>query len=292
MEKRLGRGLGTLLGQSVQVEEDKGTRQLAVHLIQPNPFQPRKVFDSEALEELAASIRQHGLLQPVVVRAAGAGFQLIAGERRWRAAQLAGLSTLPAVLRNDVTDPQMLELALVENVQRRDLDAIERARGYQQMIDQLQITQEEVARKVGLQRATVTNHLRLLELPAEIQESLGRGLLTMGHARALLGLRDAQGARSLLERIVREDLSVRQVEELVRATTPTKGSSRPEKDVVQASASSPAWIRSIEQRLQLALGTKVKIRNSAGYRGQIVIEYYGREDIDRLVEALAPAEEL
>jgi ParB family transcriptional regulator, chromosome partitioning protein len=291
MEKRLGRGLGSLLGQTVQVEQEKGAHDLGIRQIQPNPYQPRTVFDVEALEELAASIRQHGLLQPVVVRVCGAGYQLIAGERRWRAAQLAGLSSLPAVVRRDVSDQQMLELALVENVQRRELDAIERARGYQQMIEQLQITQEEVARKVGLQRATVTNHLRLLELPLEIQESVSRGLVTMGHARALLGVRDRDGSRSLLERIVREDLSVRQVEELVRASTQPK-SSPAEKEAVQASASSPAWIRSIEQRLQLALGTKVKIRNGAGYRGQIVVEYYGRDDIDRLVEALAPAEEL
>jgi ParB family chromosome partitioning protein len=291
MEKRLGRGLGSLLGQTVQVAEEKAPTEVGVHQIQANPFQPRKTFDPEGLEELASSIRLHGLLQPVVLRVFGTGYQLIAGERRWRAAQLAGLSSLPAVIRHEVSDQQMLELALIENVQRRELDAIERARGYQQMIDQLRITQEEVARKVGLQRATVTNHLRLLELPAEIQESLSRGLVTMGHARALLAVRDVEGSRSLLERIVREDLSVRQVEELVRESSkPAKVPS--EKEVVQASTSSPAWVRAIEQRLQLALGTKVKIRNGSGYRGQIVIEYYGREDIDRLVEALAPAEEL
>jgi len=288
MEKRLGRGLGSLLGQPAVVEAETRPFELRVDEIRPNRYQPRSVFDPEALAELTSSIRQHGVLQPIAVRPTATGYELISGERRWRAAQAAGLRVIPVVVRKDVGDAQMLELALVENVQRQDLDAIERARGYQQMIEQLGITQDEVARKVGLKRATVTNHLRLLDLPAEIQEAVSRGLLSMGHARAMIGITGAGAPQALLERIVRDDLSVRQVEELVRQAV------RPASPAASATVPSvpPAWIKSIEERLRNALGTKIALRNGSGYRGQVVIEYFGREDLDRLVDVLAPEAKL
>src|SRR5688572_14180266 len=202
MDRRLGKGLSSLLGQPA---DETVARALELGDIDPNPFQPRKTMDPAGLEELRDSIAQHGVLQPVVVRKNGGRYQLVSGERRWRAARLAGLDRIPAVVREDVTDEQMLELALVENLQRRDLDPIERARGFQALMETLGITQEAVAAKVGLKRATVANHLRLLELPAKVQDAVGRGLVTMGHARALLGLADAAKMEELLGECVRQD---------------------------------------------------------------------------------------
>ena len=290
MEKRLGRGLGSLLGQGPAVEGEAGPREIPLHEIRPNPHQPRRTFDDQHLEELAASLRQHGVLQPVVLRASAPGYELIAGERRWRAARLAGLRTLPAVVRNGVSDAEMLELALVENVQRQDLDAIERARGYQQMMQRLGVTQDEVARKVGLQRSTVTNHLRLLELPVEAQEAVSRGLVTMGHARALAALGGQAAIAGLLGRIVREELSVREVERIVREhqeRAAVAGEAPPSQP-----ARPPSWTRALEQRLGDALGTKVRVRSGPEYRGQIVIDFFGRDEIDRLADRIAPPDEL
>jgi len=223
------------------------------------------------------------VLQPVVVRETGTGFELISGERRWRAAKLAGLSRIPATIRKDVSDDDMLELALVENVQRQDLDPIERARGFRAMIDQLGITQDDVARKVGLQRTSVANHLRLLDLPTPVQDAVSHGLLSFGHARAILGIDSAVGRIAAMERAVLEGLSVRQIEELTRrdavAKTGRGGSLSPH----------APWIGDLEARLREALGTKVSIRNGRRYRGQIVIEYFDRPGLDRLCAKLAPA---
>jgi len=212
MERRLGRGLGTLLGDSTAVAEPEGAQDLPIQAIRPNPHQPRKHFAEDALRDLAVSLKQHGFLQPIVVRPTGSEYEIIAGERRWRAAKLAGLERIPALVRADVTEAQLLELALVENVQREDLDAIERALGYRAMMVSLSLTQEEVARKVGLQRATVANHLRLLDLPQEVQVALAKGLISMGLARALLAIESKELQASTLARITREGLSVRQVE--------------------------------------------------------------------------------
>ncbi|MCL4144329.1 UNVERIFIED_CONTAM: hypothetical protein GTU68_005172, partial [Idotea baltica] len=187
-------------------------RDIALIEIEPNPHQPRTVFAAEGLNELRDSIAQHGVLQPVVLRKTPSGFELIAGERRCRASRMAGLTTVPAIVREDVSDEVMLELALVENVQRRDLNALEKALGYKTMMSQLTLTQEQVASKVGLKRATVANHLRLLDLPAKVQDAVGEGLLSMGHARALLAADGEEEQVRLLEVIVREGLSVRAIE--------------------------------------------------------------------------------
>jgi ParB family chromosome partitioning protein len=280
--------LGSLLGTQAVSESAHSPTQLPVADLQPNPFQPRSVFDPEALSELAESIRSHGILQPIVVRASAQGYEIISGERRWRAAKLVGLLTVPVVVREQVPDDQMLELALIENVQRQELDAIERARGYRQMMVELRITQEAVAEKVGLKRATVANHLRLLELPPQVQEALGKGLITMGHARALLGHPDPKLLQAMVERVAREGLSVRQVESLVRQASqrgtslapPTKAEPR------------PSWLGEIESRLRETLGRKVSLKNGPGYRGQIVLEYYDRKDLDRLCDTLSPPDKL
>ncbi len=288
MERRLGRGLGSLLSKAAPQE---GAQELELRLIRPNPHQPRKTFDPAGLEELKSSIREHGVLQPIVVRRREEGFEIIAGERRWRASRLAGRDTIPAVVRDDVTDQQMLELALVENVQRTDLDPIEKAKGFRALQVELGLSQDQVAERVGLQRATVANHMRLLELPAPVQEAVTRGLITMGHARALLALREAPAQLRLLERIAREDLSVRAVEGLVKA--PAAAPAEPGSLVSEAPpAEEPPWTRELQRRLQQALGTRVRLSADANCRGQIAIDFYERADLERLLRILAPAGEL
>jgi len=289
MERRLGRGLNALLGQTTAVEDQTSPVELPTIELRPNPFQPRSTFDPDALAELGESIRQHGILQPIVVRRAATGYEIISGERRWRAAQAIGLLTVPVTVRGGVPDEHMLELALIENVQRQDLDAMERALGFERMVRQLKLTQDEVARKVGLKRATVANHLRLLELPAQVQEAIRRGVISMGHARALLGHPDPSALPGMLQRIAREDLSVRQVEQIVRGAIergPREG------QTAAKSASRPPWVGELEATLRESLGTRVTVKNEPGYRGQIVIEYYDRSELERLCRHLAPPRSL
>ncbi|MEM7307127.1 MAG: ParB/RepB/Spo0J family partition protein [Planctomycetota bacterium] len=270
----------------------ESAQEVPLDKLRPNPFQPRQTFSQEALEELKDSIQAHGILQPVVVRTTPDGYEIIAGERRCRAARLAGLSAVPAVVRDDITDQQLLELALVENVQRQDLGPLEKAQGYRALQEQLGLTQAQVAERVGLQRSSVANHLRLLELPEPIQEALGQQLLTMGHARALLGLSDPKAQLDLLARIGREDLSVRAVERIVRAAqgteTPTATKSVPRAPADPA----PAWTQELQRRFEEHLGTRVRVTSDASYRGQIVIDFFERKNLDRLIEALAPSSPL
>ena len=274
--------------------------QIKLIEIQPNPLQPRKVFEAEGLQELRDSIRQHGVLQPIVLRKRPDGYEIIAGERRWRASGLAGLDTIPATVREDVSDEAMLELALVENVQRRDLNALEKARGYKSMLEQLSLTQDQVASKVGLKRATVANHLRLLELPEAVQEAVAQSLIGMGHARAILALGDTDAQEQMLETTVRGGLSVRAVEALVQAQNTADRAVGASKEASQGSSSTTermprgeeSWVGELQRRIQIALGTKVSLQNQEGCKGKIVLEYYCREDLDRLLLVLAPQEEL
>lgn len=289
MEKRLGRGLGSLLGTSSPEPEKKLARELPIEQIRANPFQPRQHFDADALEDLAQSIRQHGVLQPIVVRTTADGFELISGERRLRACKLAGRASIPAVVRESVSDKDMLELALVENVQRQDLDAIERALGFRRMQEELGMTQEAVAERVGLKRSTVTNHLRLLELSASVQQSVAKGMISMGHARALLALPGHAERERWLARIVRDDLSVRQVEQLTRVVPRASTAKSAAADELQPQA---AWVSTLEARLRQRFGTKVELRNGPGFRGQVVLDFFGRQDLERLVELLVPKDEL
>jgi ParB family chromosome partitioning protein len=280
MERRLGRGLGALLSAEPTAAEPHA--EIAVAAIRPNPFQPRKAFSEEALRELQSSIQQHGVLQPVVVRSTPGGYELIAGERRWRASHALGRKTIPAIVRQGVSDQAMLELALVENLQRADLDPLEKARGFQQLIEK-GLTQDQVARDVGLQRSTVTNFLRLLELGEPVQKMVTEGLLSMGHARALLALPDRRRQEELGALVARQGLSVRQTEQRVRelqsrAVARTKSISPPP----------PPWVRDMESRMRAHLGSKVQVQNGEGYRGRITIEYHGRDDLDRLLTLLAP----
>jgi ParB family chromosome partitioning protein len=286
MQRRLGRGLDSLLAPA---PEASGLRELGLNEISTNPFQPRRNIDPVALEELRDSIRQHGVLQPVVVRAVDSGFQLIAGERRWRAARLAGLESIPAQVREDVTDDMMLELALVENVQRRDLDPIERARGFRSLIDRLGVTQEAVAAKVGLRRTTVTNHLRLLELPQAAQDALSKGLITMGHARAMLGLPSESLLLRVLETAIRKELSVRDIERMVREESRADGATIARRTGEgDREVERPAWITEAERRLSGSLRVEVRIDPGSGESGRVILAYHSHGEITALLNRLAP----
>ncbi|MEO0823868.1 MAG: ParB/RepB/Spo0J family partition protein, partial [Pseudomonadota bacterium] len=303
-EKRLGRGLGSLLPP--KTEAQSAPEMIAVDLIEPNRFQPRKFFDETALSELRESIRTHGVLQPVALRRDGNRYELIAGERRWRAAKGAGLKQIPAVIRESATDAEMLELALVENLQREDLDPIERALGFRRMIDDLRMTQSAVAERVGLKRSTVTNHLRLLDLAEPIQHMVARGALSMGHARALLGLAEEGDRIELADQIVQDGLSVRDVEDRVReangaesvtSSAPVEGRPRGQ-EASEASLETiepegaPAWVRTLESRLRNALATKVMLKTADGGSGSISIEFADHSELERIVEAIAPRDRL
>lgn len=280
MERRLGKGLETLL----QTPATEGNAQdIELGLISPNPFQPRRTMDPSGLEELRDSIRTHGILQPIVVRRRGDAYQLVSGERRWRAARLAGLSRIPATVRSQVSDHDMLELALVENIHRRDLNPLERAEAFKNLMDQLGLTQEAVAAKVGLKRATVANHLRLLELPDDARQAVAKGLISMGHARALLGLSNTARMGPLLQEIVQDGLSVRAVEARVRHQL---DGSRPDERLEAEAA--PAWIAAVEQRLRNALATKVTIHATNARRGAITVFFYSSSDLDRVLDRIAP----
>ncbi len=286
MERRLGRGLGSLLSKpSVPATSNA---EIAVHLIRANALQPRKVFDAQGLEELRCSIEKHGVLQPIAVRSVeadseGTIYELIAGERRLRASRALGKTAIPAVVRSEVRDEDMLELAMVENLQRRDLDPIERALGFRQMQESLALTQEDVAKRVGLKRSSVANHLRLLDLSDSVQAALALGQLAMGHARALLGVSDKAEQKVLMEIVLMDDLSVRATEKLVRE----QGQSRVAIPRAPKAEALP-WVKDVEGRLRSSLGTKVKLKNGENYRGQIVVEYYDQAGLDNLLNQLAP----
>ena len=278
---KLGRGLDFLLAKEEEVApaEDEMVLQLAVTDIHPNRHQPREDFNEEALEGLMDSIAVNGIIQPIVVRRDGEGYEIIAGERRWRAAKRLDFPRVPAIVKQ-VDDVQSLELALIENIQRQDLNPIEKAKAYRELINRFSLTQDQAAAKLGMNRSSVANMLRLLELPQDIQELVSRGTLTMGHARALLGLADPQEQRRLARRIENEQLSVRHVEKYVADFQKTGT----EHNALQET-SKPPHIRDLENRLRMALGTRVCIQDNGG-KGKIVIDYFSSDDFDRLLQKL------
>jgi len=286
--KRLGRGLGSLIQDQAPLAPKN---EVSVSEIRPNPFQPRRVFDPAGLEELRNSILAHGVMQPIVVRAIDTGYQLVSGERRWRASRLAGLTMIPAVIREDVSDHDMLELALVENVQRRDLNAIERGIAFRELMTTLGLTQLEVADKVGLKRSSVANQVRLLELNEKVQELIAADQLSMGHGRALLGLKEPSLQVDLAESVVKQDLSVRQTEALVREMNAVKPP-KLDDNIVAVEPKIVPWARAMEDRIRDSLGTKVSLKNGPKYKGQIVIHYFSRDDLERIYDQIAPREEI
>ncbi len=275
-KKGLGRGLEALI-PSLGLEESGAIKEIPVDEIIPNPYQPRRSLHEESLEELAQSIREHGLIQPLIVtRDEESGkYQLIAGERRWRAAMMAGLSTVPAIVK-EVSPRQMLEIALVENIQRADLNPLEEAEAYRFLIEEFGLTQEEVAKRVGKSRAAVANTVRLLRLPPEVKKALAEGLITEGHARALLALPSPELQIKAMEKIIRQGLNVRQTEELVKKLQEPagtfKGEVHPE-------------IRRLEERLQENLGTRVRLVKGAR-GGKLIIFFYSDEDFRLICERI------
>ncbi len=281
--KALGRGLGALLSAEGAATASEDPNTIAIDLIEPSPLQPRGVFDEAKLDELARSITANGVVQPLIVRPKEDRFELIAGERRWRAAQRAGLTRVPAIVRQ-VSDDKVLELALIENIQREDLNPIEEARAYKKLIDTVGLTQELVAERVGRDRSYVTNFLRLLRLPDDLQELVQKGRISTGHARTLLGLPDVAAQRRLARKIVEGDLSVRATEQAVRQLTePKKGRAKPAKGNVAVDPN----VRAAETRLRRHFGTQVRIVQAAGSAaGTIELEYYNQGDLDRIYNLL------
>jgi len=272
--KALGKGLGALLPDPEPGRLDAGT-EVPVEALEPNPFQPRGAIGPERLQELAASIRESGIVQPILVRRHQGRFQIIAGERRWRAAQSVGLRTVPVAIR-EVPDDRLLELALVENIQREELQPLEEAQAFQRLQDELRLTQEEIARRVGRERSTIANTLRLLRLPREARALLAAGKLDAGHARALLALERVEDQIALARAVAKRGLSVREVERRVAALRGGRG--RPEKR-------RDPNTRAAEERMRAALGTRVRVTRR-GKRGWLRIEFQNEAELQRLFELI------
>jgi ParB family chromosome partitioning protein len=275
----LGRGLDALIPRSDAAQPAQGISQIPVDKITPNPRQPRANFDREQLQELAASIREHGVIQPVIVTASEQDDQyvLVAGERRWMAARQAGMPRMPAIIR-EASDQQLVELALVENVQRADLNPLEAAEAYRQLSQEFGLSHEEISDRVGKSRSAITNTLRLLNLPEPVQKALVDGRISEGHARALLSLPSPQGQTAVLQTILKKDLNVRQTEELVRSLSG-------QKPVRATTPETPPEIKALEERLRSHLGTKVRL-NRRRKGGTVVIHFYSDEELDALVDKL------
>jgi ParB family chromosome partitioning protein len=283
-ERRLGRGLEALLGPTSreQAERSGDLVELAITSIRPNPYQPRYEIDESALDELAASIQASGLLQPIVVRANHGSYQLIAGERRWRAAQRLGWQKIPAVVK-DVDDRTLLTLALIENLQRDQLSAVEEATSYQRLIEEFGVSQVEVARLVGRDRSTIANALRLLKLPDEVRAMLHQGKLTEGHARALLSIADTRLILRAAQDAVEQQWSVREMEEHARGGRPTVRRAR---NAPPAASPASMSARKIEDALRKRLGTDIRLTAKRKGRGLLSISYYSNDDLARILEII------
>jgi ParB family chromosome partitioning protein len=279
--KALGRGLSALLSAEDRPVSSENTYEVEIDLIEPSPMQPRSRFDEVRLNELAQSITANGVVQPLLVRRRGDRYELIAGERRWRAAQLAGLTRIPVVVR-DVPDDKLLELALIENIQREDLNAIEEAHAYKKLIETIGLTQELLAERVGRDRSYITNYLRLLRLPDDIQQLVQEGKLSTGHARTILGTSDVNTQRRIARRIIEQGLSVRATERLIK-----RANGETTRQVKTAPKDNDANVRDAETKLRRHLGTQVRIvQNAATGGGKFEIEFYSQDDLDRLYRLL------
>jgi len=281
--KKLGKGLDYLLGEALgaptepaPVSAAAGTLEIPADKVRPNPFQPRKVWDKAEIDELAASIREQGLIQPIVVRKVGEAYQIVAGERRFRASQQLGRTSIPAVVR-DFDDKAMLEVALVENLQRKDLNPIEKGQAFKALIDRFKLTHDAVSTRLGMDRSSVTNYLRLLDLPEVIREAVSRGTISMGHARCLVSLASVGEQLVLAKKIEKEGMSVRKLEKIVQdIRTPKLPKTAAESGV------SAAVLKDQEEKLRRHFETKVKIKMGKG-RGAVIVEFYNLDDFERIV---------
>lgn len=285
----LGKGLEALFNNSeidtkeitkekAEENEARGITFVDINDIKPNENQPRKEFDEEKIGELASSIKEHGLIQPVILRKLGKGFEIVAGERRWRACRKAGLKEIPCIVK-ELTDEQNMLIAIIENMQREDLNPIEEADGINMMITNFGLTQEEVSKSVGKSRPYITNALRLLKLPEEIRNFVSEGKLSTGHARAIAGIEDKENQLKIAEFAVKEGISVREIEKLI------KEQNAPKKRNPRKRAEKNADVKKVEEDLKQIMGTKVSL-NQTGKKGKIEIEYYSREELERLIELL------
>lgn len=280
MAKGLGKGLNAFFA-NIEPETEEIVREVNLKELRPNPYQPRKTFEKEAIEELKDSILEHGILQPIIVRKSIKGYEIVVGERRYRAAKEAKLETVPVVIR-ELTEQQMMELAVLENLQREDLTPIEEAAAYQLLMEKLSFTQEQLAKRLGKSRPHIANHVRLLSLPAKIQDLISTGKISMGHGRALLGLRKKEKINLVVEKILKEGLNVRQLEKLIGEIN--EGVSRETK---KAKPEKNIFIRERESFLRERFGTTVNIKQSdPKKKGKIEIEFFSNEDLERILELL------
>lgn len=282
MGKGLGKGINALF-PSIEVSKEEAVQEINIKDVRPNPYQPRKVFDNEAIQELKESILQHGILQPIIVRKSIKGYEIVVGERRYRAAKEAKLTKVPVVVR-ELTEQQMMELALLENLQREDLTPIEEAAAYQSLMSKLDLTQEQLASRLGKSRPHIANHVRLLSLPGYVQELMNEGKLSMGHGRALLGLKRKEMLKAVIEKVVKDHLNVRQLEQLIHQVNENV-SRETKKDPVEKDI----FLKDQESYLRERLGTSVFIKKSKN-KGKIEIEFFSDDDLNRLLELLAQSE--
>ena len=284
-KKALGKGLGALMDirEEIDQEQQKTPSEIDIQLIDINPNQPRKNFDEDALEELAESIKQFGLLQPILVQDRKSYYEIIAGERRWRAAKKAGLKEVPVIIKN-LTDQEIVEISLIENIQREDLNPIEEAQAYKRLLTEFNLKQDEVADRVSKSRTAVTNSMRLLKLCDEVQQMIINGMISTGHARALIGIEDPEKQYNIAQRIFDEKLSVRDVEKLVKNID--KPSTTKLRKPNETHKSLEIIYQDIEDRLKEKLSTKVSISGKGNGAGKIEIEFYNHDDLDKLVDML------
>lgn len=290
IKKGLGKGLDSLITDKFDNQretvnkssEENVSRETLINInkIEPNKSQPRKAFEEDALQELADSIKQHGIIQPLIVQKKGKLYEIIAGERRWRAARLAGLKEVP-VLVKDYSDQEVFEIALIENIQREDLNAIEEALAYQRLIEEYKLKQDEVAERVAKSRVAVTNSMRLLKLDKRVQQMLIDDMISGGHARALLSIKDNDEQYNIANLVFDQKLSVRETEKLVKKITGPK----PEK-VVAATTEDSFVYRELEEKMKLIFGSKVEINRKSNNKGKIEIEYYSNEDLERIIDLI------
>lgn len=277
MAKGLGKGLNAFFTNMETVKEET-VQEVRIKELRPNPYQPRKVFDKEAIEELKQSIIEHGILQPIIVRKSIKGYEIVVGERRFRAAKEAKLETVPVVVR-ELNEQQMMELAVLENLQREDLSPIEEGTAYQLLMEKLKLTQEELAKRLGKSRPHIANHIRLLSLPPKIQVLITEGKISMGHGRALLGLRNKDKLPAVVEKIIKDHLNVRQLEQLIQQLNNVP------RETKKPVNKKDLFIKERESSLRDRFGTTVTIKQSKN-KGKIEIEFFSKEDLERIIELL------